>query len=58
MVINFVFEMYAEGLKKKLKACIAVNCYISPLRGNACQWDHTVLPATRQRRTFPAITLH
>ena len=47
------FYLYPACRLRHVKACIAVNASTSPLRELACQWDHTVLPATRHRRPFP-----
>src|SRR5664279_335675 len=56
--VNEVKTECVRRVKKKVKTRIAVNITnITPLRGNVCQWDHTVLPATLEAnipRLYPS----
>ena len=45
---TFNGHIYRTQVVKKVKACIAVNASISPLRELACQWDHTVYTCPRK----------
>ena len=54
-MLTYCTGMYIKG--KKVKERIAVNGTPSHSYGaSLAVWDHTVLPATRYKRTHPAFT--